>query len=206
MKVHRSLLVAGLIAAGSALAGGNSAGVQFIFDGAMPMQPLRPAGPGAVQPNAVAGVAPAGAPWDMKSFQAVIRTNGEIHARGSGVLLLGTDNIGTRGGPRQVIVSLFCRNAPVGTAVAGTVNPNAFNSQPVDLDEDGDFSVRGWLADATGAPPPSTCGDSVDNRPVLLVRQVIAANPTTGASATAGAWFAAGVIADRHNGPDHSGW
>jgi hypothetical protein len=87
-------------------------------------------------------------------------------------------------------------------AVAGTVVQNAFNSQPVDLDEDGDFVVRGQLADATGAAPPLTCGDDVDNRPVLLVRSVTPANPTTGTPATPGAWFAAGVIAPKHGHND----
>ena len=65
-------------------------------------------------------------------------------------------------------------------------------------DEDGDFSLRGRLTDATGATPPANCGDSIDNRPVLLVRSVTPANPTTGAPATPGAWFAAGIIAPKH--------
>jgi hypothetical protein len=206
MKIHRSLLLAGLIAAGTAFAhdGGSNPGsnIMFVFDGALPMQPLRPGANGLTNNNTVAGVTAAGAPWDMKAFQAVVRAGGEFRAHGSGVLLLGTDNIGTRGGPRQVILSLFCRNAPVAPSVIGTVNPNAFNSQPTDLDEDGDFSVRGWLADSTGAAPPANCGDSVDNRPVFLVRAVVAANPTTGAPAAPGSWFAAGIIADRHGGHD----
>ena len=46
-----------------------------------------------------------------------------------------------------------------------------------------------------GQTPPADCGDGVDNRPVLLVRSFTPANPTTGAPAAAGAWFAAGVIA-----------
>jgi len=75
-----------------------------------------------------------------------------------------------------------------------------FNSEPVDLDEDGDFTLRGKLTDATGASPPLNCGDTVDNRPVLLIRSVTPANPTTGAPATPGAWFAAGILADGHHG------
>ena len=135
----------------------------------------------------------------MTSFRAVIKNTGEIRARGTGVLLLGTDNIGTRGGPRQVVLSLFCRNAPVPPAVAGSLQTTPFNSQPVDLDEDGNFEVRGTLADATGAAPPLTCGDDVDNRPVLLVRSVTPATATT--PATPGAWFAAGIIEAKHD--DH---
>src|SRR4051812_15624911 len=46
MKIHRSLLLAGLIAAGTAFAhdGGSNPGsnIMFVFDRALPMQPLRP--------------------------------------------------------------------------------------------------------------------------------------------------------------------
>jgi len=197
MGISRLLALAGLVAAGTALAGGGHKpdNTLFNFDGAIGVQPLRAGGAA----NIVAGVNPGGVPWGMTSFRAVIRNTGEIRARGTGVLLLGTDNIGTRGGPRQVVLSLFCRNAPVPPAVAGSVQQSPFNSQPVDLDEDGNFEVRGTLADATGAAPPLTCGDDVDNRPVLLVRAVTPATATT--PATPGAWFAAGVIEAKHD--DH---
>ncbi len=195
MRMKHLVAVIGIVAAGTAIAGGapKPRNTLFNFDGAIGVQPLRAGGTA----NAVAGVNPGGAPWGMTSFRAVIKNTGEIRAVGTGVLLWGTDNIGTRGGPRQVIVSLFCRNAPVPPAVAGTVQTTPFNSLPVDLDEDGDFEVRGTLADATGAAPPLNCGDDVDNRPVLLVRAVTPANPTTGAPAAPGAWFAAGVIAPK---------
>ncbi len=73
-------------------------------------------------------------------------------------------------------------------------------SQPVQLraggsDEDGDFQVRGKLTDASGATPPLDCGDNLDARPVLLVRNWNQASATTGAPAAPGPWFAAGVIA-----------
>jgi hypothetical protein len=196
--MKRLLAVTALIAAGTAFAHGDGGdNVLFRFDGGTGVQPFRSQG-GAPMLNAVAGVAPGGAPWGLTSFRAVIKNTGEIRARGTGVLLLGGDGIGTRAGPRQVILSLFCRSVPTPPAVAGVVLPNAFNSQPVDLDEDGDFSLRGWLTDATGAAPPATCGDDVDNRPVLLIRAVTPANPTTGAPATPGAWFAAGFVAPKH--------
>jgi hypothetical protein len=202
MRIKALLCVVGLIAAGTAGAHGNNfgkSGVLFVFDGGIGVQPFRSQA-GAPVLNVVAGVNPGGAPWGMTSFQAVIKENGDIRARGTGVLLWGADGIGTRAGPRQVIVSLFCRTVPVPPAVAGTVNAaNPFHSLPVDLDEDGDFSVRGKLTDATGATPPLDCGDNVDNRPVLLVRAVTPANPTTGAPAAPGAWFAAGVIAPKWN-------
>jgi hypothetical protein len=200
MKIKNFLAVAALLAAGTAVAGDDPT-VTFRFTGATGDQPFRNQG-GVPVLNLVAGVTPGGTPWDMTKFEAVIKSNGEIKAEGRGVLLLGGDGIGTRAGPRQVIISLFCRSVPVPPAVAGAVLPNAFNSQPVDLDEDGDFVVRGSLADATGAAPPLTCGDDVDNRPVLLVRSVTPANPTTGAPATPGAWFAAGVIAPKHGRHD----
>jgi len=198
MKFMRIVAVVGLAAAGTAFAHGNgNERPLFEFDGAIGVQPFRSQA-GAPVLNVVAGVNPGGAPWGMSSFRAVISKSGEIRGRGTGVLLLGTDNIGTRAGPRQVIVSLFCRAAPVPPAVAGAVLQNAFNSAPVDLDEDGDFTVRGSLTDATGATPPLDCGNDVDNRPVLLVRSVTPANPTTGTPATPGAWFAAGIIKSKH--------
>jgi len=202
MKIKHLVLAMGLVAAGTAFAhdGGdrNERNVLFKFDGGIGVQPFRSQA-GAPVLNVVAGVNPGGAPWGMTSFKATIKNSGEIRGRGTGVLLWGADGIGTRAGPRQVIVSLFCRSVPVPPAVAGTVLPNAFNSAPVDLDEDGDFVVRGSLTDATGATPPLTCGDDVDNRPVLLVRSVTPANPTTGTPATPGAWFAAGVIASKNH-------
>ena len=91
-------------------------------------------------------------------------------------MLLGADGIGSRAGPRQLILSLFCRNVPVPPAVSAPLILSPFNSEPVDLDEDGDFVVRGKLTDATGATPPLNCGDTVDNRPVLLIRSVTPAN------------------------------
>jgi hypothetical protein len=200
MKITSLLAVAGLIAAGTAFAHDgndrNDHNVLFKFDGGTGVQPFRSGAGGVPALNIVAGVNPGGAPWGLTSFQAIVKTTGEIRARGTGVVLLGADAIGTRAGPRQVILSLFCRSVPVPPAVAGTVLPNAFNSQPVDLDEDGNFSLKSWLADATGAAPPMTCGDDVDNRPVLLIRAVTPATATT--PATPSAWFAAGFIAPKH--------
>lgn len=200
MKITSLLAVAGLIAAGTAFAhdGGdrNDRNVLFRFDGGTGVQPFRSGAGGVPALNVVAGVSPGGAPWGLTSFQATIKNTGEIRARGTGVVLLGADGIGTRAGPRQVILSLFCRSVPVPPAVAGAVLQNAFNSQPVDLDEDGNFFLKGTLADATGAAPPMTCGDDIDNRPVLLIRAVTPATATT--PATPSAWFAAGFIAPKH--------
>ena len=204
MKFANFLAIAALAAAGTAAAhGGGSSSILFKFDHGTGNQVFRSAA-GVATLNTVAGVAPGGAPWGITSLDAVIKINGDIRARGEGVVLLGGDGLGTRAGPRQVILSLFCRNVPVPPAVSAALILTPFNSEPVDLDEDGDFSVRGKLTDATGAMPPLNCGDTIDNRPVLLIRAVTPANPTTGAPATPGAWFAAGLLADGHR-DDHGG-
>jgi hypothetical protein len=192
MKMKHFLAVAGLAAAGTAIAHGP-ANVLFKFDGGTGVQPFR-SNAGTPVLNTVAGVPPGGIPWLIRSFDATIRKNGDVRAHGEGVLLAGGDGVGTRAGPRQVVLSLFCRNAPVPPAVAGTLQTTPFNSDPVDLDENGDFDVRGKLTNADGATPPLDCGDTVDNRPVLLIR-TMAGNPAAPA-----AWFAAGLLAD---GNDH---
>jgi hypothetical protein len=199
MKFKCLAIVAGLLAAGAAMATGPSFNVLFSFDGGVGVQPFRSAA-GVPVLNTVAGVPPGGAPWLISSFDAVIKKNGDVRARGEGVLLGGADGLGTRAGPRQVVLSLFCRNVPVPPAVSASLQTTSFNSEPVDLDEDGDFTVRGKLTDGTGATPPLNCGDTIDNRPVLLIRAVTPANPTTGAPAIPGAWFAAGLLEDRRHG------
>ncbi len=174
--------------------------VLFRFEGAIGAQPLRAGGVS----NTVAGVAPGGAPWPIQAFAATIYKDGTIKGRGRGLLLGGVDLIGTRGGPRQVVASLFCRNAPTGTAVVGTLQTAPYTSAPVDLNPDGDFKLTGTLTNAQGATPPLDCGDTVDNRPVLLIRNWNPANPTTNTAAAPGPWFAAGVLKradddDRHD-------
>lgn len=199
MKISRLLAIAGLFAAGTAMAGGNGSPVLFKFDGGTGNQVFRNSATGPVL-NTVAGVNPAGAPWGITAFDAVIKANGDIRAVGDGVLLWGADGFGSRAGPRQLILSLFCRAAPVAPALTGALNLVPFNSPPVDLDEDGAFVLRGKLTDATGATPPLDCGDTVDNRPILLIRAVTPANPTTGAPAAPAAWFAGGLLADKRGG------
>ena len=192
MNFNRTLLATALFAAGTAIAGGAS-DVLFNFDGGVGVQPFRSQA-GAPVLNTVAGVPPGGVPWGITKFEATIKTNGDVRARGRGVLLLGADGLGTRAGPRQVVLSLFCRGPFTPPAVSGALLQNAFSSAPVDLNPDGDFEVRGKLTDSTGATPPLDCGNTVDNRPVLLVRAVTPANPTTGTPAIPSAWFAAGII------------
>lgn len=132
--------------------------------------------------NIVLGITPGGAPWTIRSLRARIGSDGRISAKGEGLLLAGGNNIGTRGGPRQVLASLFCR-ATGGAAIG------PFNSEFVDLDANGDFEIRSALTDSTGATPPNPCGDTIDNRPVLLIRTVAGGAP--------GSWFAAGILKGR---------
>lgn len=190
MNLRQSMIAAAgacaLFASATAFAGD----VLLRYEGAIGSQPLRAGGAS----NIVAGVAPGGAPWVLAALKVKIASDGTIRGSGRGLLLGGTDNIGTRGGPRQVVASLFCRNAPVGTAVAGTLQTASYDSKPVDVDANGDFTLSGQLANATGAAPPLDCGNALDNRPVLLIRTVVPANATTGAPATPGAWFAAGIL------------
>jgi len=157
----------------------------FKFDGGIGSQPFRNTN-NLAAPNLAAGVTPGGAPWVIKSLKAEITTAGRIKATGKGLLLGGGDTIGSRGGPRQVVASLFCRNAPVPPAVTGTLQAIPFNSEFVDLDADGDFRINSLITNASGSIPALDCGDKVDNRPVLLIRTVTNAAP--------GSWFAAGIL------------
>ena len=86
MKISRILAIAGLVAAGTAVAGGGNSSMLFKFDGGTGNQVFRNSATGPVL-NTVAGVNPAGAPWGITSFEAIIKTSGDIRAVGEGVLL-----------------------------------------------------------------------------------------------------------------------
>ncbi len=160
----------------------------FKFDGGIGSQPFRNQA-GAPVPNVVAGVTPGGTPWPIAAFKADIRRDGSIRASAKGILLGGGDTIGTRGAPRQMAISLFCRNAPVAPALTGTLQTVPYTSDFVDLDTDGNFRMNSRLMNASGEVPTSACGDTAENRPVLLIRTVTGGAP--------GAWFAAGILKGR---------
>ncbi len=181
----------GVVCAQPATANDRDRDTLFRFDGAIGSQPLRVAA-GLPVSNTVAGVAPGGTPWPIKSLRAVIRTDGTLHINAKGILLGGGDNVGTRGGPRQMVVSLFCRGPIVPPAVAGPLLTASYNSTNVDLDPDGNFTLRSTLTNASGATPPADCGDTIDNRPVLLLRTVTAATATPPSAPSS--WFAAGIL------------
>jgi hypothetical protein len=188
-RIALTALCASLFAS---VAGASDAGLRF--DGAIGATPVGRINNNATptltsddfpEANTINGVAPGGAPWTIRSFRAEIQADGQISAKGEGLLLAGGNGFGTRAGPRQVLVSLFCRGEPVPPATAGAVI-GPFNSGFADLSPGGDFRIRSTLLDANGAQPPSPCGDAVDNRPTLLIRTVAAGAP--------GAWFAAGLL------------
>ncbi len=180
-----------------------AADAMFKFEGGIGAQPLRAGPPGIpAMSNIVAGVPPGGASWPITALKAEIGHDGRIRATVKGLLLGGTDNIGTRGGPRRMVISLFCRNPPAAGAVAGTLQTVPYNSEFVDLDPNGNFKLDSTITNASGATPQTDCGDLVDNRPVLLVRTVAPANATTGTAAAPASWFAAGILKDTSGGND----
>jgi hypothetical protein len=160
------------------------------FDGAIGSQPLRAGGAS----NVILNVSPGGVPWVIRTFRADINVASSgrtsevrIVARGEGLLLGGTNTPGARGGVRFVAVSLFCPG-----------DPDPFNSGAVPLDANGDFQINTLLThvkDINKVPAP--CGDNLDNRPVLLIRNSTATdasgNPVSGNPSS---WFAAGILKD----------
>lgn len=112
------------------------------FDGGIGSQPLRAGG----APNAVFGINPGGAPWVISRLTADVKVDGSIGVDGRGLLLAGTNNIGTPGG-QSVRARLICGGA-------------FFDSQLVPLEPNGDFRIDGAL----GPIPPSPC-----TSPVLLI-------------------------------------
>ena len=116
------------------------------FEGGIGVVPVR-AGPAA---NIVRGVNPGGAPWVISRLSVDINVDGRISVDGRGLLLGGTDNIGTNGN-QSVRARLFCNEGPAAGLNSGTVA----------LDANGDFRIEGELS---GGDIPQTC-----TNPVLLI-------------------------------------
>jgi len=135
------------------------------FDGGIGVVPVR-AGPAA---NIVRGQNPGGVPWVISRLVADIKTDGRISVDGRGLLLGGTDNIGTNAN-QSVRARLFCGPPP--PAAGATVHDTA----PVPLEPNGDFRIDGDLV----PPPPNPC-----STPVLLI---------VSGAAPGGNWFAAGIL------------
>jgi hypothetical protein len=140
------------------------------FDGWIGVDPVAGIANGAPVLNVVRGVNPGGRPWVIRRLKVEVKDDGQISAKGEGLLLSGGDGIGTRAAIENVVATLFCGAVP--SAVAHTSSPAA-------LDTNGDFEIRGVL-DRT---PPASCVS-----PVLLIRNSVNGQP--------GAWFAAGILKD----------
>ena len=116
-----------------------------------------------VNRNIVRNVQPAGQPWVIRDLDATVKTDGSIQVRGRGLLIAGSNNVGTTVGA-SVFASLLC--APTNTTVS------EHDTGAVPLAPNGDFVINDLLS-----PAPAAC-----NSPVLLIRN--AGNL---------AWFAAGI-------------
>jgi hypothetical protein len=155
------------LAGGSALAAGSL----VKFDGWIGVDPVAGIANGAPVLNVVRGVPPGGRPWVIQRLKVDVKDNGQISAKGEGLLLAGGDGIGTRAAIENVAATLFCGAVPA-TAIA-------HSSAPAALDANGNFEIQGVL-DRT---PPNPCVS-----PVLLIR-----NATGGPLSN---WFAAGILKD----------
>ena len=99
MKFRILLAVAGLAAAGTAVAHGPS-NVLFRFDGGVGVQPFRSAA-GVPALNVVAGVNPGGAPWLIKSFE-IFEFRGFYENWGISVCNLAKEKGGSEESPRAI--------------------------------------------------------------------------------------------------------
>lgn len=103
-------------------------------------------------------VNPGGQPWVISRLSVDVKLDGRISVVGLGLLLAGGNNIGTTGG-QSVRARLFCGG-------------DAFDSDLVPLEPNGDFRIDGTLSSIPGFP----CAN-----PVLLI------------VSGGGSWFAAGI-------------
>ena len=114
------------------------------FEGGIGMNPELRAG----FPNFVRGVMPGGRIWRIQALKARVRRDGSIVVKGEGLLLAGSDQIGSRDFIANVKATLLCGS-------------DSFDSHYVPLSATGDFEIR----DVSNPVPPATC-----DAPVLLIR------------------------------------
>ena len=160
MKLRQSVPAVLFLTIG--LVGGASAADAVVqFDGGIGVDPVAGINVTTSLPirNDVLGVPPGGRPWVIRKLKASFYPDGTANVRGQGLLFSGGDAIGTRGSITQVRATLFCGGI-------------AYDTPPMALDPNGNFSFRGQLS----MFPPAPC-----IQPVLLVRSL------------AGNWFAAGI-------------
>ena len=120
------------------------------FEGGIGVNPVSrvdgTAATGLAVRNVVRGVNPPGQPWVIARLEAEVNDNGEISVEGRGLLLAGSNGIGTNGG-QSVRAVLFC-------------GATGHSSALVPLDQDGNFRINSALT----PPPPSPC-----DTPTLLI-------------------------------------
>lgn len=106
-----------------------------------------------VEPT-IAGIAPGGLPWVLKSGHVTISSQGLLEASVEGLLFgpgAPANLVGTRGPITQVSASLVCANGPI-----VTTNPVEFNTE-------GDAHIHQWIT------LPAQCAG-----PIVLIRALSA--------------------------------
>ena len=139
------------------------------FEGGIGATPAAIAG-GVLVINVTRGVTPGGRPWVIESLRAEVKIDGRVSVDGRGLLLGGSDGIGTNAN-QSVRARLFC-----GPAATATVHQSGL----VPLEPNGDFRIDDVLAPVaptTAATPAAPC-----TSPVLLI------------VSGGGNWFAAGIL------------
>src|SRR5213594_1862447 len=157
---QRSIGLTSVVLGMMILAPSAMAGTLAEFEGGIGVIPVQRvtgnAATGTADRNDVRGVQPGGAPWVIRRFEAKVKENGDIRAEGRGLVLAGTNNIGTSGGVPTVFATLFCQ-----VAAGPPPTFSSHDSPAATLEADGDFKIRGTLT----STPPDPC-----NNPALLIR------------------------------------
>jgi hypothetical protein len=185
MQLTRPAITAGLAAAALVAASTGWASPQknllVAFEGAINLDPstatLGTGGVVGVTTNTVRGIAPGGRPWVLRKLSANVTRDGQLVARGKGLLLASGEFIATPGAVTAVGATLTCGAADATATRYDTIGPFT-------LDAAGNFAIRGPLTNdgVNTAVLPTTCSN-----PVLLIRSY---NTTT---KLLGGWFAAGI-------------
>jgi hypothetical protein len=139
------------------------------FEGGIGVIPVRLMGAGAAAspaPNVVRGANPGSVPWVIGRLSVDVKSDGRISVDGRGLLIAGSNAIGTNAG-QTVRARLFC--GPASTATT-------HDSVLVPLSLEGDFRIE----DTLDPQPPDPC-----TNPVLLI---LNSSTTVG-----GVWLAAGI-------------
>jgi hypothetical protein len=141
------------------------------FDGGIGVDPVSGIVSNAPALNLVRGIPPGGFPWVIKRLRADVKADGRVQVDVRGLILAGSNVIGTNGGQR-VLVMLFC-GAPGAGGSLGDATAHITDPAGVPLNANGDVDIDDILTPA----PPSSC-----DSPALLI-----ATPGTHH------WFAAGI-------------